>query len=195
MARKKKCPEGCVPATTQPKRTAKQHSSIAERAKSGAGRQSYALSARGVAKPADVALSDAPFDFEYTQAETLGKDKGICGGKYLPKRLKAGGCGIQLTFKEGKGYLRLCNAPNKMGKLIEVDSPDEANRIASAACAEWGKSRSYKKVLAANKAKTRKGLAAASGDCLYGKYKSGPRKGQCRLAPVRGGKIQARRAR
>jgi hypothetical protein len=195
MARKKKCPQGCVPATAQPQKTATQRSSIAERAKGSAARQTYVMNARGMAQPVDVALSDAPFSFEYTQAESVGKNKGVCGGKYLPGRLKAGRCGIQLTFKDGKGYLRLCDAPNKLGKLIEVNSPDEANRVAAAACAEWGKSRRYTKVLAANKSKIRKGLGGASSDCPNGKITRGPKKGQCRVAPVRSSGSKARKAR
>jgi hypothetical protein len=165
-------------------------------------------------RPVQASLkpSNAPFDFSYTtnqrdatpdESYTEGgniRSFVSCGAR-IPERIKEGGCGVQLDWKHGKALLRLCEGLGK-SHTIEVQDPGQAQKLANEACAVFIRDKSYAAFLKGRKAtkqtprkKKPKGLKGPSSDCPYGKYKSGPRKGQCRLTPVRGSKSQARRAR
>jgi len=156
--------------------------------------------------------SNAPFDFSYsTDQRDASPDEFYteggnirsfvsCGAR-IPERIKEGGCGVQLDWKNGRSLLRLCEGLGK-SHTIEVSNPIEAQRLANEACSVFIRDKSYAAFLKGRKvtteglptAKVPKGLKGAN-DCPYGKYKSGPRKGQCRLAPTRGSKAKARKAR
>jgi len=125
----------------------------------------------------------------------------VCGGR-IAGRLKVGRCGIQLAWIEGKTYLRLCTnktvpkrptdderkagkraSRSHWGKLIEVYDADDAAKVGREACAEWSADRRYTKTLRKYATRTRHRLGGVKPQrCRYGTYKSGPRKGQCRMS-------------
>ena len=51
-------------------------------------------------------------------------------------------CPVQLFYKAGQPHLRFCLKKNKPGKTLAVKTPQEAQRLASAACRCWTRSHS-----------------------------------------------------
>jgi hypothetical protein len=49
-------------------------------------------------------------------------------------------CPVQLFYRRGQPFLRFCRKPKTAGRTMMVDSPQQAQRIASAACKCWTKS-------------------------------------------------------
>jgi hypothetical protein len=49
-------------------------------------------------------------------------------------------CPVQLFYKRGQPMLRFCHKTKTAGRTLSVDSPQQAQRIASAACKCWTKS-------------------------------------------------------
>jgi len=64
-----------------------------------------------------------------------------CSGDRVTKGTS---CPVQLFYKRGQATLRFCNERNKPGKVIAVNSPQEAQKIASKACAYWAKKGTFK---------------------------------------------------
>lgn len=191
--RKKRCPGGCMPIPEVTER---------ERTKLPAAITASEPKTLRIRPPRQIRPQDAPFDFSYDQPT---RDR--CGAR-IPDRLKAGQCGVQLAFDKGQPFIRLCSKGNAKGHRIRVDSPKEANELAKEACRDFAKHKNYRAFLARHKdRKMSLGEAKTSGKrmrlaglpvhqarstrgrdterCRYGKITRGPRKGQCRLRPVR----------
>lgn len=52
-------------------------------------------------------------------------------------------CPVQLVFDHGQPKLRFCRAKGEPGRLVAVSSAEEAQRVASKACACWRKTKSF----------------------------------------------------
>lgn len=50
-------------------------------------------------------------------------------------------CPVQLVFKSGQPYLRFCLTQKHPGKLVRVDSAEEAQRVSAEMCRCWKKNR------------------------------------------------------
>jgi hypothetical protein len=141
---------------------------------------------------------------QFTKSGAVRRDV-TCGSR-IPVRIEEGGCGAQLDWKGGKALLRLCKGLGD-SDTIEVENPLEAQELSKAACVVFKRDGNFNAFLKEHKDKVRhaellsppvaakkprkkktttKALKGVSGDCPYGVYKSGRRKGQCRLAPVKG---------
>ncbi len=80
-------------------------------------------------RPAGAKLATPP-SFRYTtQAKPCGTSK---------KMRKT--CPVQLFYKGGQPMLRFCHKPKTPGRVLRVDTPQQAQRIASEACRCWQRS-------------------------------------------------------
>lgn len=83
--------------------------------------------------------SSGRFDFDTPVAPMDTPKAGACS--VLSQKRKGGprkNCPVQLIFKGGRPYLRLCTAPNVQGKLVPVPANGvAAQEIAARICAHW----------------------------------------------------------
>jgi hypothetical protein len=54
-----------------------------------------------------------------------------------PCKEKRRGCPLQLIFKDGQPYLRLCRTRKKPGVVVPVTTPEETFRLSKDLCACW----------------------------------------------------------
>jgi hypothetical protein len=137
-----------------------------------------------------------------------------CSSNSDPCTQKRTGCVAQLVYRGGRPHLRFCgDKKGEPGRIVPVGSYQEAAAVAKEGCATFapkttktaaGKTKKVKRhgyTKAEMKRTKVKGKALSEyrlggvKSCPNGKITRGPKKGQCRVAPVRSSGSKARKAR